>query len=307
MTLWDAPQKVFIVFNPKSGKEERAAEIRSMLARYFAPPHWKPELYETTGKEDLGAICRAACKRGTSLVIAAGGDGTVCGVANGLIQSRVPLGILPLGTGNGLARVLGIPLNLAQALEVLSGEHLIIGADALRVGERYFFLNVSAGISPQMMSETKPEQKKRFGRLAYVWTMIKRASIFQLRRYQLTIDDRTQWVNASEILISNTTLLDKPPHVFGPSETLNDGQLEVYLVTAHRLSDYLRLFWAVFSRPGQPAAKLHHLQAQRCVSIKSAGHPRLIQADGEVIGQTPVEVELIPTAIHLIKPNPAPA
>jgi diacylglycerol kinase family enzyme len=242
-----------------------------------------------------------------SLVIAAGGDGTVCAAANGLIQSRVPLGILPLGTGNGLARVLGIPLNLDQALEVLSGEHVIIGADALRVGERHFFLNVSAGISPQMMSETKSEQKKRFGRLAYVWTMIKRSSIFQLRRYQLTIDDRIQWVNASEILISNTTLLDKPPHVFGPPETLNDGRLEVYLVTAHSLGDYLRLFWEVFSRPGQPAAKLQHLAANRCVSIQSAGHPRLLQADGEVIGHTPVEVELIPTAIHLIRPNAAPA
>src|SRR5512136_2869103 len=101
-------QKVFVVFNPKAGKEDQADEVRAALASHFTPPHWTPEIYETTGKEDenIAAICRAACARGAALVISAGGDGTLAGVGNGLVNSPVPLGILPLGAGNDLARIL---------------------------------------------------------------------------------------------------------------------------------------------------------------------------------------------------------
>ncbi len=110
-SMENSSQKVFVVFNPSAGKEAQAAEIRAALARHFPASQWAPEIYETTGQagEGVAAICRAACARGTSLVISAGGDGTLIGVANGLVHSSVPLGILPLGTGNDLARARLIP------------------------------------------------------------------------------------------------------------------------------------------------------------------------------------------------------
>src|SRR5689334_7767604 len=192
-------QKVFVVLNPKSGNAQQPDEIRAALATHFPSPQWTSEIYETTGKEDIPAICRAACEKGASLVIAAGGDGTVVGVANGLINSPIPLGILPLGTGNDLARVLSVPLKLDDALDLLVGEYTVIDVDALKVGERYFFSNVSVGISPVVMKDTKSTQKKRFGLLAYLWTMLRRSSIFQLRRYTLTIDGHPRQVRASEV------------------------------------------------------------------------------------------------------------
>ncbi len=185
-------QKAFVVFNPKAGKEDEAAELCSALARHFTLPRWTVEIYETTGKEDVTATCRAACERGASLVISAGGDGTLVGVANALVHSQVPLGILPLGTGNRLARILSVPLKLDEAVQLLAGDHTVIEIDALKVGDRYFFSNVSVGISPEIMNETKSAQKKRFGRLAYVLTTVKRSSLFHLRHYTLTIDGQTR-------------------------------------------------------------------------------------------------------------------
>ena len=61
---WATQQKVFVVYNPKAGREDQADEIRAALSRHFTPPRWIPELYETTGKEDVAEICRAACRRG---------------------------------------------------------------------------------------------------------------------------------------------------------------------------------------------------------------------------------------------------
>ena len=142
-------------------------------------------------------------------------------------------------------------------------------------------------------------------RLAYLMTMVKRSSIFQLQRYKLIIDGKPRSIRAAEVMISNTTLLEKPPFLFGPPETLNDGQFDIYVLTAQTLRDYIGLVWSLFRRPGQTANKLSHLAATRSVRIE-ADHSRLVQADGEVTGHTPVEVKLIPKAIHVIMPRPVP-
>ena len=106
-------------------------------------------------------------------------------------------------------------------------------------------------------------------------------------------------------MISNTTLLEKPPFLFGPPETLGDGQLEVYVVTAQTLGDYVRLVWDLFRRPGKSAAKLSHLAATHSIRVE-ADRSHLVQADGELIGHTPVEVQLVPRAIRVIMPKPVP-
>jgi diacylglycerol kinase family enzyme len=235
-------------------------------------------------------------------VIAAGGDGTVLGAANGLVKSQVPLGILPLGTANFLARILLIPLKLDEALALIVGVHAIADVDALAVGERCFFSNVSVGMSPDAVDDTKAADKKTFGRLAYVVAMLKQARIFRLRRYMVKLDGTSRFVRAAEVLISNTTLLEKPPSLFGPPKTLGDGQLEVYVVTARTIGDYLRLGWDVFFRSGKQAAKMSHWEARRGASIDALRRPSLVQADGEMIGHTPVEIHLVPKALHVIMP-----
>ena len=300
-------QKVFVVFNPKAGKEDQAAEVRATVASHFTAPQWTSEIYETTGKEgeDVAAICRAACARGATLVISAGGDGTLVGVGNGLVNSPVPLGILPLGTGNDLARILSIPLKLDEALDVLVSDHDVIAVDAMKVGERHFFSNVSVGITPDVMNDTSTAEKKRLGRFAYIISMIKRSSIFQLQRYTLTLDGQSRTIRAAEVMVSNTTLFVKPPAIFGPTETLYDGQLEVYLISAHTVGDYLKLVWDMFRRPGKSTTKLSRLAATHTIRIEAA-HSHLVQADGEVIGHTPVEVKLVLKAIHVIMPKPVP-
>ena len=302
----DTNQKVFVAFNAAAGKEGQADEVRVALTSRFTPPRWTLEIYEVTGKEDLAAVCRAACEQGASIVIAAGGDGTLVGAANGLVHGRVPLGILPLGTGNDLARTLLIPLKLDEAVELIAGDHAVMEVDALQVGERYFFSIVSLGISSAMINDTTSANKKIFGRLAYFLSEFKRSRIFRLKRYTLTLDGQPRSIRAAEVLIANTTLLQKPREVFGPPETLNDGQLEVYIITAHHFGDYLRLLWDLFIRPGTHSAKYSHWAGKQSVRIESIRRPTLVQADGEMIGHTPVEIKMVPKAIPIIIPKPAP-
>ncbi len=298
-------QKVFVVYNPKAGEEGQADELRKTLTRYFTAPQWSLEIHETTAEEDVTAVCRAVCDRGLSLLVSAGGDGTLMYVANALVGRSIPLGIIPMGTGNLLAKVLGIPSKLDEAVKLLTGDHTKIEIDTLKVGERHFLSNVSVGISPIIMSDTSSEQKKQLGMLAYFLTIVKRSRLFNLRHYLLTIDGKSRHVRASEILISNTPFLEKATELYGSPKTLHDGKFELYIATAETAGDYLRLLWDLFSGPSRPGSKLYHWESQNDVSIDSERVPQMVQGDGEIIGHTPVKVQLMPNSIQVIMPASA--
>ena len=111
-------RRVFTVLNPVAGNSE-SSRVRQVLEHHFPADNTVCEIHEAGRDDRIGELVRAALGRGCDLVVAAGGDGTVSAVANGLIGNEnggsVPLGIIPLGTTNVLARELGIPVDLEQA------------------------------------------------------------------------------------------------------------------------------------------------------------------------------------------------
>jgi YegS/Rv2252/BmrU family lipid kinase len=297
----DSGQRAFIVLNPIAGHAS-AEEIRSAFERFLIDRGWTCEVYETTGEEDVAEIARSACKEGYDLIVAAGGDGTVAGVVNGLVHSAIPLGIVPVGTGNGLARALGIPLEVESAIELLAGENRVIQIDALQVGEEFYILNVSAGISGKAMRKTEPEQKRRFGMLAYVRTILQEALGFRPRPFRLQVDGLNLHVRATEILVSNGALLKESPLPLGSPDSYSDGQFDVYIITARTALDYIKILWDLILKPVEDNPDLHNIVVKKNIRIESLGPPQPVQADGESIGQTPVEIQVAVGAVRVIAP-----
>jgi YegS/Rv2252/BmrU family lipid kinase len=293
--------RAFIVLNPIAGHAS-ADEIRSTLDRFLVERGWSCEVYETTGEENVAELTRNASKEEYDLIVAAGGDGTVAGVVNGLVQSDIPLGVVPVGTGNGLARALGVPLELERAIELLAGEHRIVEIDALQVGEEYYILNVSAGISGKAMRKTEPEQKRRFGMLAYVWTILQETLGFRPRPFRIQVDGRNLQVRATEILVSNGALLKESPVPLGTPESYGDGQFDVYIITARTALDYIRILWDLILKPVEDNPDLHNIVVKQSIRIEAMGAPQPVQADGETLGQTPVEVKVARGAVRVITP-----
>jgi YegS/Rv2252/BmrU family lipid kinase len=294
-------KQALVVLNPGAGSAD-SDSVRHVLAHTLGEHSWTYNVHEITGDDDVAAVVRAACNRGVQLVIAAGGDGTVSSVVNGLWQTNACLGIVPLGTGNILARAMAIPDTPKQAMELIVGAHAVQPLDAMRIGDQTFVLNVSVGLSARAMRDTRSEHKRRFGILAYVWTMARDLVQLQPRHFNLTVDGRQVQVRASEILVANGTLLQKPPFPYGSPEGFNDQQLDVYILTARTLVDYLRLLWGLLRRSAKRQAELRTLRFRTSITIDTLGRPQPVQADGEWIGQTPVTVELAPSAIRLIVP-----
>jgi len=163
--------KVLVILNPAAGKRDHES-VREALTRCFAASRIEYEIYETRKAEKPGEVVRARLRDGFDLVVAAGGDGTVSDVIDGLVGSPAPLGIIPIGTGNLIARELGIPEDIDEAVSIVASAPHSRKIDAMKIDGRVFALNVSVGISASVIGGTSRKSKNRFGRLAYFVTTI---------------------------------------------------------------------------------------------------------------------------------------
>jgi diacylglycerol kinase (ATP) len=292
--------RVFVVLNPVAGHSDPEF-IRQALDRHLASGNRTYQVYETTGQEQLSKVVRAALDEGFNLFVAAGGDGTVSGVAGGLIHSGTPLGIIPVGTGNALARELDIPLHPEDALKLLIGEHTLKCIDAMQVKERFFTLIISVGLTSIAIRDTGRESKRRLGRLAYIWTGLRGLLGFQPQRFTIIVDDQRHRVRASELAVVNAGILGGSPFRWGPHIRLDDGQLDIAIVRVRTLFDYFRLAWDVLWNRQKQDPNIRYLQARQTIEINS-DRPLVVQGDGEVIGRTPVQVQVVPNAVQVIIP-----
>lgn len=297
----DKVSRVFVVLNPVAGSCT-VEDVHSALERHFVAEVWIYEVYETTGKERIVDVVRGALQRGCDMVVAAGGDGTVSDVAEALVHTDIPLGIIAVGTGNVLAHELGIPLDLEGACALLAGEHATTSIDAMQVGDQFFLLQIGVGIDSLMIRDTEREQKRRFGRAAYLWTAFTRLIGYQPRRFTIVVDGQRLRPRAAQVLIANGGVLGIPPFRWGPGIRPDDGRIDVCILSARTAVDYLGLAWHLLTDQQKRDRNARYLSATRSV-VLSADRPLPVQADGEIIGETPVQVQVVPRAVRIVVPE----
>jgi len=296
-------KRVFVVLNPVAGGSD--GDIHRVLKEHFTSEGWTCAIHVTTGKGQIGEVVRETWDRrgaGVDLFVAAGGDGTLSGVVGGLIHTGATVGIVPLGTGNLLARELGIPLHPQAALSLLTGRHALRRIDAMRVDQEFFVLNVSVGLTGIVMRDTEREDKRRFGRIAYIWTGFRGLLGYQPHRFVIAIDGRRSTVRASEVVIANSGAAGDPSLRFGPEVRMDDGQLDVHIIRTRSAMDYLRLAGAVLLGQQRQDSTVRHFVARESVAVLEASSLP-VQGDGEFIGRAPVEVELVADAVPVVVPE----
>ncbi|GAA1839101.1 diacylglycerol/lipid kinase family protein [Agromyces salentinus] len=229
-----ARPKVAVIYNPsKQGIDElRATIARIADLQGFASPLW----IETTVADPGKGMAIEAREAGVDLVIAAGGDGTVRSVAAGLRDSGLPLGIVPLGTGNLFARNLDIPVNDVPDAVVLAFSGFARAVDVLAIDvtrpdgdtENHTSLVMSGiGIDAAMISSTNPELKKRVGWLAYVDAGLRALPASKPYRAVYRTDaGKLHHSRVSTILVANLGYLPGNIELI-PGAELDDGRLDV--------------------------------------------------------------------------------
>lgn len=281
-----------LIVNPT--KVERGS-LRDLVGRHCNDRGWEgPLVLETTAADAGTSMARRAVDEGVDLVLACGGDGTIAAVATGLAGTGVPLGVLPCGTGNLLARNLHLPAELEPALEVaLDGRERTL--DLGRIGDRRFAVMAGVGFGAAMMAGASPVLKRRLGWPAYVLSGLRHLQDLGMI-VLLRIDDGVPSVRrARAVLVGNVGHLQGGLALL-PDAVADDGVLDVVLVAPRSLFGWLLVAWGVVSGRDPGDRRLERFRARR-VEIRTA-RARPQQLDGEPLGKgRSLIVELDPRAL----------
>lgn len=291
-------RRVLAVVNPSSGTgaaEELAAEIAPFVLAHGGRDC---ETRLTRGPTDATTWAQGAAEQGFDLVLAAGGDGTVTAVATGVFHagSGLPMGILPLGTGNGLARVLGLPLEPKETLAALAAGRLV-DLDVIELPSHALvsLLFFGAGLDAKINRDADGEQKARLGWLAYVKATLGNLNVARNSELTLTLDGRVERLRGHTVSAFNATHMSFLGVPIGPDAQPHDGLMRVAVMRSTNVVVTIGQLLKLVNR----SASRTELTAATTLRLESV--PQLpVQVDGDVVGETPVEARLRPAAVTFI-------
>jgi YegS/Rv2252/BmrU family lipid kinase len=289
-----ALRRVLLVANPQSRSGSRClgpardrierAGIRIVTAAPASAAEVSPAIAAHAGEVDA--------------VVAAGGDGTMNAAAPGLMRSGLPLGILPLGTGNDLARTLGIPTDLDAAADVIVRGHLR-RIDVGEVNGHPFFNVASLGLSAELARGLSPSAKRRWGRLSYAWAALR--VVMGARPFGATIVSRDGTVKVKTLQIA----IGNGRHYGGgmvveASAAIDDGHLDLYSL---EMRSVWKLLLMLRSFPAGTHGLWREVRTVRCTSFEiRTRRPRPINTDGELVTFTPAAFRVMPAGVAVLAP-----
>lgn len=294
---------VIVFYNEKSG-QCNSVHPRDQIEQFLKDHHLNYQvLLVLQSKKKLRQEVAALIEKGADLAIAAGGDGTVSIACDLLMAYKLPLIILPLGTGNLLAKELHIPLKLESALELIaSSRNRTFTLDTFSYDSQFYIMNLSVGISSQIMEVTPSEEKKRYGFFAYFRHFIEQLLGLELKKVTVRHDGIKETYMATEVMITNSRLIAVNPLEWAEDVFIDDGVLDLFIVRAANLTDILSFILSIFTKRVWQNPIVHHFKIHESCTIETA-HPLPVQADGDLVGKTPVEVLIHPKSLRVFVPS----
>ncbi len=290
-----------LIFNPVAGQtnpEQDLEKIKSKLESALTL-----EILLTSVDQDAGELAQQAIAKSVDLIIVSGGDGTLSAAATALINSSIPLGIIPRGTANAFANALGIPTDLEAACQtILEGNTRTV--DIALCNQAPMLLLAGVGFEAETVAHASREAKNRFGTLAYILAGFEQLQNLQQFNAQIETEDQVIIVSASALTVANaappTSILAQGP----AGVAYDDGFLDITIVAPSSIPGAIAASYHLLSSAlrGNAAERpdIGYLRARRCQI--STDPPQKVVMDGEIIGTTPIDVECIPQGLMVFVP-----
>jgi len=295
---------IFLINNPKAKK---SSGRKIMLASHFLRSRgYKVEVFSTTHRGHAESIAREAVGKSTSLIVAAGGDGTFNEVINGIAGSEVPMAILPLGTTNVLAKELCIPENVEGAMEIAVGntpQTVSLGRiilSSISTGNlsrqefaRYFVLMAGIGFDGEAVFGISDTIKKFSGKGAYIYNGIK--TLYKFDPVELTFNIDGKSYSGFSAIIGKAAKYGGNFRVT-PDARLTDPALYICIFKGKKRLDIFRYVVGIVTGSHLGFKDVEYLKAEK-IQIDGNAH---IQIDGDYFGKTPAKIEIVPDIVRLV-------
>ncbi|MFH1438939.1 MAG: diacylglycerol kinase family protein [Candidatus Woesearchaeota archaeon] len=285
--------KYTLIINPTSGNKDFNLVLRHIKKRFDGK---NLTIYITTKQGD--AIRFAKHAGSSDVVIAAGGDGSVNEVINGIMdipnKKRPRLAILPIGTSNMVARSLSLPKNIDKAIDtILYNRRKDI--DIGKVNDRYFALACGIGIDAEIYKNVEPKVKKMFGEIAYPLSFFK--TIFNYKPKLLEVKINSNVYLGYYVLICNIAKFHNMLEIIHDSKD-DDGLFDVLIFKKKEVGD---LFKFLFGIATKQTHKIQDIISLKANNLKITSHHDVIaHADAEIIGKTPIIAKIYEKALEVI-------
>ena len=322
-----------LIYNPSGGQvvmRHGLSDVVSLLERHG----WAITLRETSKPLDAIRLARDAVTKGARVVIAAGGDGTVNEVANGLVGTDAALGVLPVGTTNSWALQMGIPalnpvLPSTQAAKLIASleeriarpfpasyyrkmlldaarvlvEGRTVAVDVGELSGRYFLISAGIGLEAAIVESISPKEKRALGSWAYVLTAIGSAYRYPGTDVRLNLDGKVVNVSTPLIVVSNIQLYGGMMAI-GPKACVNDAKLDVCIFKGDGFFTFVQYAMEVLSHRHLQDPKVEYYQCRDIVVESARSLP--VHVDGEPFTRTPVTIRTVPSSLKVIIPQTVP-
>lgn len=295
--------RVLLIVNPCAGHRSRrdiAGEVRDV----FTASGWGVETRPTPGPGTAGMLARQGAEEGFDAVFACGGDGTLSQVVSGLLDTGVPAGIIPTGTGNDFARTLELPLDPVEAAErYLAG--CAAPCDLFRVDDgRCWVVNiVGVGFDARVARRVNQRSRLTGGLIAYLSCVAAELVVHRPTEVSISIDG-DRWEGSALLVAVANSRSYGAGMMIAPHAQIDDGLLDVVLVEHISRSCFAASFPRVMRGTHLSLPFVHTWRGSR-VSIET-DEPSPVLIDGDLSGETPVNVEVADGRGLLWMPGPAP-
>lgn len=289
--------KVFAIVNERAGGGRGIPEALALLAEAGF------DVLRASDGLAASAIAKRCLALNPDLIVAVGGDGTVATIGNALLASpetNTALGIIPMGTGNDLARTLGIPLDARAALDVLKAGHrrrIDVAEVSSSTGQNFMLNMATGGSSTEITRQTSSELKRIWKAFAYLissWKYLGKQRSFRVRA---VVDGKQVPMKALNVMVANGRTAGGG-FVIAPDAVIDDGQLDFVVVKPARVVDLLRMVLKLIFRRLKDDRNLFE---SRCRELEIDATPSFaLSVDGEVSHKTPVKFRVLERTLAVI-------
>ena len=297
-------RRAAVIFNP--AKVTDWITFRRHVEYELKSRGWDRALWFETTSEDHGrTMTEQAVREKVDLVLGAGGDGTIRVICSGLAHTGIPFGLIPAGTGNLLARNIGIPLDEVAALDVaFDGVDKALDLVRLQLDDQppdHFAVMAGIGLDAVIMERADPKMKKAVGSAAYFVSAAQNAN-HPAMHATIAVDDQPPIKRRAHlIVVGNVGFLMANIQLI-PGARADDGMLDVLIASPRTLSDWIRLTTRVLTRRKQPDDQLDRLTGHKVtITVEERDH---VQLDGDTVGEcNTLTAEVVPGALQLRVPK----